>query len=45
MGEEKIRIFEMMCLRSICGITGGDKVRNSLIRERFGFEFECTGKN
>ena len=34
----KIEIFEMMCLRNICGIRRVDRVRNTTIRERCGCE-------
>ena len=33
--RRKIEVFEMMCLRNICGIRGVDRVRN---RERCGCE-------
>ena len=36
--RRKIEIFEMVCLKNICGIRRVDRVRNSLIRERCGFE-------
>ena len=31
--RRKIEVFEMMCLRNICGIRRGDRVRNAIIRE------------
>ena len=31
--RRKIEVFEMMCLRNICGIRRVDRVRNSIIRE------------
>ena len=36
--KRKIDIFEMMCLRNICGIRRVDRVRNAIIRERCGCE-------
>ena len=36
--RRKIEVFEMMCLRMICGIRRVDRVRNPLIRERCGSE-------
>ena len=36
--EEKIEVFEMMCLRNICGIRRVDRVRNAIIKERCGCE-------
>ena len=39
--RRKVGVFEMMCLRNICGIR---RVRNAIIREvRVGVE--CSGKN
>ena len=32
--RRKIEVFEMMCLRNICGIRRLDRVRNGIIRER-----------
>ena len=34
----KIEMFEMMCLGSTCGIRRVDRIRNSLIRERWRCE-------
>ena len=31
-GEEKIKVFEMMCLRNICAIRRMERVRNATIR-------------
>ena len=36
-GDEK-KVFEVMCLRNICGISRVDRVRNAIIRERCGCE-------
>ena len=36
--RRKIKVFEVMCLRNICGIRGVDRVRNAIIRERCGCE-------
>ena len=36
--RRKIEIFEMTCLRNICGIGRADRLRNSLITERYGCE-------
>ena len=36
--RRKIEVFEMMCLRNICGIRRVDRVRNTIIRERCGCE-------
>ena len=32
--RRKIEVFEIMCLRNVCGIRRVDRIRNSLIRER-----------
>ena len=32
----KLGVFEMMCLRNICGLRRVNRVRNALIRERCG---------
>ena len=32
--RSKIEVFEMMCLRKICGIRRVDRARNAIIRER-----------
>ena len=32
--RRKIELFEMMCLRNICGIRRVDRMRNTIIRER-----------
>ena len=36
--RRKIKVFEVMRLRNICGIRRRDRVRNSLIRKRSGYE-------
>ena len=36
--KRKIEVFEVMCLRNICGIRRVDRVRNTLIREKCGCE-------
>ena len=33
-GGRKVELFEMKCVRNICGIRGVDRVRNTIIRER-----------
>ena len=35
--RRKIEVFEMMCLRNICGLRRVNRVRNALIRERCGW--------
>ena len=32
--RRKIEVFEMVCLRNICGIRRVDRVRDAIIRER-----------
>ena len=32
--RRKIEVFEMMCLRNMCGIRRVDRVRNAIINER-----------
>ena len=34
--REKLDVAEMKCLRSICGVTRMDRVRNEVVRERVG---------
>ena len=44
----KIEVFEMMCLRNICGTKRMDSVRNAIRRERCGCELsilERTERN
>ena len=36
--RRKIELFEMTCLKNICGIRREDRVRNAIIRERCGCE-------
>ena len=36
--KKKIKLFEMMCLRNICGIRRVDRVRDAIIREVCGCE-------
>ena len=36
-GEKKrLNVFEMKCLRKICGVTIMDRIRNDVIREEVG---------
>ena len=35
-GRGKLNVAEMKCLRSMCGVTRMDRVRNELVRERVG---------
>ena len=47
-GEDKVEVFEMMCLRNICGIKRVDRVRNAIKREMCGCElsvFERIERN
>ena len=37
----KIEVFEMMCLRNICGVRRVDRVRNAIIRKRCGCELNA----
>ena len=46
--RRKIQVFEMMCLRNICGIRRVNRVRNAIIREMRGCELnvlERIGRN
>ena len=36
--RRKIEVFEMLCLRNICGIRRVNRVRNPIIREKCGCE-------
>ena len=36
--RRKMEVFEMMCLRNICGIRRMDRVRNAIMRERCRYE-------
>ena len=33
---QKLKVVEMRMLRWMCGLTGGDRVRNEIIREKVG---------
>ena len=43
--SRKIELFEVMCLRNICGIRRLDRVRNAIIRERWGCELGVLERN
>ena len=34
--RDKLDVAEMKCLRSMCGVTRMDRVRNEVVRERVG---------
>ena len=34
--RDKLNVAEMECLRIMCGVTGKDRVRNEVVRERVG---------
>jgi hypothetical protein len=38
--KQKVNVMEMSCLRSICGVTRMDRVRNEEIRRRCGVGWE-----
>ena len=35
-GKEKMEVFQMICMRSICDIRKVDRVRNTLVRKKCG---------
>ena len=37
-----MNVFEMKCLRSMCGVTKLDKIRNEEVRERTGVRNELA---
>ena len=40
--EQRLRVFEMACLRKILGVTRRDRIRNTNIRERLRYHKELT---
>ena len=42
--RRKIEVFEIMCLKNICVISRGGRVRNAIIRERYGCELSVLEK-
>ena len=36
--RRKLDVMEMRCLRSMCGMTRMDRLRNEVVRERVGVE-------
>ena len=40
----KLDVAEMKCLRSMCGVTRMDRVRNEVVRERVGVPEKLSGR-
>ena len=34
--KKELNVFEMKCLRSMCGVSRWDRIRNEVVRERTG---------
>ena len=42
--KRRINVIEMKCLRSICGVTVRDRIRNEEIRRRVGVQVDLSGR-
>ena len=42
--KKRLNVFEMKCLRKICGVTVMDRIRNVLIREAVGVMRDLAGR-
>ena len=42
--KRRLNVMEMKCLRSICGVTARDRIRNEKIRRRVGVQVDLLGK-
>ena len=40
--RQKLNVFEMRCLRSMCGVTRWDRLRNTVVRDRTGVKKELA---
>ena len=40
--RQKLNVFEMRCLRSMCGVTRWDRLRNTQVRDRTGVNKELA---
>ena len=40
----RLNVMEIKCLRSICGVTVRDKIRNEEIRRRVGIQVDLSGR-
>ena len=40
--RQKLNVFEMRCLRSMCGVTRWDRLRNTVVRDRTGVNKELA---
>ena len=40
--RKKLNVFEMKCLRSMCGVSRWDRIRNEVVRERTGVRKELA---
>ena len=40
--RKKLNVFEMRCLRSMCGVSRWDRIRNEVVRERTGVRKELA---
>ena len=42
--KRRLNVMEIKCLRSICGVTVRDKIRNEEIRRRVGIQVDLSGR-
>ena len=42
--RDRLNVFKMRCLRSMCGVTRLDRIRNDEVRRRTGVVKELTGR-
>ena len=42
--RKKLNVFEMRCLRSMCGVSRWDRIRNEVVRERTGVRKELADR-
>ena len=42
--KRRLNVMEMKCLRSICGVTVRDRIRNEEIMRRVGVQVDLLGK-
>ena len=42
--KRRLNVFEMKCLRKMCGVTVMDRIRNEVIREEVGVMRDLAGR-